>query len=64
MQETLGRYYIPEKIRLITKRYARFTVDNYYTTRWQRIEKGIPAGCTISVILFAATMNNYADGSS
>jgi hypothetical protein len=41
VQKTLGQYHVPEKIRLIIKRYyeglhARFTVDNY-TTRWQRI---------------------------
>lgn len=34
----------------------RFTCGDF-TTSWQRLEKGIVTGCTISVILFAATMN-------
>ena len=34
----------------------RFSVGRY-TTAWHRVEKGIPAGCTISVILFSAAMN-------
>ena len=34
----------------------RFTVGKY-TTNWQRLEIGIVTGCTISVILFGATMN-------
>ena len=34
----------------------RFTVGNF-TTKWQRLEKGIMAGCTISVVLFVAAMN-------
>lgn len=31
----------------------RFTVGNF-TSKWQRLEKGIIAGCTISVALFVA----------
>lgn len=34
----------------------RFTVGSV-TTKWQRLEKGIMAGCTISVVLFIAAMN-------
>ncbi len=34
----------------------RFTVGSV-TTKWQRLEKGIMAGCTISVALFIAAMN-------
>jgi len=34
----------------------RFTVGKF-TTKWQRLEKGIMAGCTISVFLFMAAMN-------
>lgn len=34
----------------------RFTRGSV-TTKWQRLEKGIMAGCTISVVLFIAAMN-------
>ena len=34
----------------------RFTTKNF-TTAWQRVEKGIITGCTLSVILFALTMS-------
>ncbi len=34
----------------------RFTVGSV-TTKWQKLEKGIMAGCTISVALFIAAMN-------
>ena len=34
----------------------RFSVGNF-TTKWQRLEQGIMAGCTISVVLFIAAMN-------
>ena len=27
------------------------------TSKWQRLEKGIMAGCTVSVVLFVAAMN-------
>lgn len=33
----------------------RFTVDNY-TTSWQKVEKGIDTGCTMSPILFIISM--------
>ncbi|XP_077352497.1 uncharacterized protein prkg2l isoform X1 [Festucalex cinctus] len=33
-----------------------FSVQDF-TTKWQRLEKGIMAGCTISVSLFVAAMN-------
>lgn len=33
----------------------RFTVGNF-TTKWQRLEKDIMTGCTISVVLFVAAM--------
>ncbi len=34
----------------------RFTVGNF-TTKWQRLKKGIMAGCTISVVLVVAAMD-------
>lgn len=33
----------------------RFTVGDF-TTKWQKLEKGIMAGCTLSVALFVAAM--------
>ena len=33
----------------------RFTTKQF-TTEWQRVEKGIITGCTLSVILFALTI--------
>ncbi|XP_019617765.1 PREDICTED: uncharacterized protein LOC109465064 [Branchiostoma belcheri] len=57
----LEKYYVPEPVRLLIEQYMdglmiRFTV-NGYTTSWQRLQKGIITGCTISVILFVAAMN-------
>ena len=53
-------YHVPEKVQGIVRSYIkgmkiRFTVD-VYTTSWQRIEKGIVTGCTISTILFVMSM--------
>ena len=49
----------PEVINLIGSYYSdvqiRFTTKNF-TTNWQKVEKGIITGCTLSVILFALTM--------
>ena len=54
-------YHVPEKVQQIVKSYfggirIRFTVDEY-TTAWQRLEKGIVTGCTISPILFVMGMS-------
>ena len=40
----------------LTNIKMRFTVNNF-TTGWQRLEKGIMAGCTVSVILVVVAMN-------
>jgi hypothetical protein len=61
VEDTLGRYHVPDKIRKILQQYYkglkfRFSVGQY-TTSWHDVEKGIPAGCTVSVILFSAAMN-------
>jgi len=58
---TLEQYHVPEKIRMLLKDYydrfkMRFSVTDY-TTSWQDLEIGIVTGCTISVIIFAATVN-------
>ena len=52
--------HVPEKTRdLIASYYSdvkiRFTTK-HFTTEWQRLEKGIITGCTLSVILFSLTM--------
>ena len=61
VEETLRRYHVPEKVRTMLRKYY----DNFYlrfscasgNTRWQRLEKGIITGDTISVILFARAIN-------
>ena len=58
---SLQKYHVPPKVQNIIRDYFdqlkfRFTVANY-TTHWQRLEKGIITGCTISVIVFLAAIN-------
>ena len=53
--------HVPQKTRdLIASYYRdvkiRFTTKNF-TTDWQKLEKGIITGCTLSVILFALSMS-------
>ncbi|CAC5381066.1 unnamed protein product [Mytilus coruscus] len=59
IEMAMDRYHIPEHIKKIVQKYfggiqLRFTVDN---TAWQKLEKGIVTGCTISPILFIMSMN-------
>lgn len=66
IQEALIRYHLPTNVRhLITNHLdqlkMRFTVGQF-TTKWQRLEKGIMAGCTISVVLFIMAMNLIIKG--
>ena len=61
IEEALKHYHIPEHFRGIIRSYfsgihLRFSV-NGFTTSWQKLEKGIVTGCTISVILFVMGMN-------
>ena len=54
-------YHVSEKVQQVVKSYfggiqIRFTVDDYITA-WQRLEKGIVTGCTISPILFVIGMS-------
>ena len=61
IEEALVSYHLPEELcKLIpnhlNKLHMRFTVGQY-TTKWQRLEKGIMAGCTISVMVFIMAMN-------
>ena len=56
----LERTHLPrDVVSLVESYYAdvqiRFTTKKF-TTEWQRVEKGIITGCTLSVILFALTM--------
>ena len=61
VETTLIRYHMPVKVQNIVSRYY----ENFYlrfscnkgTSGWQRLEKGIITGDTISVILFASAMN-------
>ena len=53
--------HVPEETRKLIGSYydnvkIRFTTDSF-TTEWQRVEKGIITGCTLSVVLFALTMS-------
>ena len=61
VEETLNRYHVPDKVRCIIKQYysgfhLRFSYGRGQT-KWQRLEKGIITGDTISVILFSSAMN-------
>ncbi|CAC5364749.1 unnamed protein product [Mytilus coruscus] len=61
IEMAMDHYHIPEHIKKIVQKYfggiqLRFTVDNK-TTAWQKLEKGIVTGCTISPILFIMSMN-------
>ena len=51
---------VPENTRNLIESYysdvkIRFSTDKF-TTRWQKLEKGIVTGCTLSVVLFALAM--------
>ena len=53
-------FYIPEDVKMLMKKYfdcfrMRFTTENF-TSEWHRLEIGIAAGCTISVIWFILVM--------
>ena len=56
----LERIHVPERVIQLVKSYyadvkIRFSAKKF-TTEWQKVEKGIITGCTISVILFAIAM--------
>ena len=62
--ETLNRYHVPNEIQNMLAQYSerfyiRFNVGER-TTNWQRLEKGIITGCTISVIIFTSAVNLIA----
>lgn len=58
--KAMDHFYIPNKVQKIMKDYygtfkMRFTTKSF-TTSWHRLEVGIAAGCTISVIWFILVM--------
>ena len=60
IQVALQQAHVPEEVRnLIDSYYSdvkiRFSTNNF-TTEWQRVEKGIITGCTLSVVLFTLAM--------
>ena len=60
IQLALRRAHVPEEFCQLVESYysnmnIRFTTK-HFTTDWQRVEKGIITGCTLSVILFALSM--------
>jgi hypothetical protein len=61
IEVALHHYHIPDHVKGLITEYLegihlRFTVGDKMT-RWQRLEKGIVTGCTISVVLFIMGMN-------
>ena len=60
IMQTLRRAHVPEDVCSLVESYygdvkIRFTTKDFITD-WQKVEKGIITGCTLSVILFALTM--------
>ena len=60
IQVALNRAHVPENMCSLVHSYyndvkIRFTTKQY-TTDWQRVEKGIITGCTMSVVLFSLAM--------
>ncbi len=61
IRNALDHYRVPSEVVELVMAHMdalqmRFNVESV-TTKWQRLEKGIMAGCTISVALFIAAMN-------
>ena len=60
IQIALRRAHVPDEICKLVESYydnveIRFTTKDF-TTDWQRVEKGIITGCTLSVVLFALSV--------
>ena len=58
--KALREAHIPEEVVQLVESYysnarIRFATKNY-TTEWQKVEKGIITGCTLSVVLFSLAM--------
>ncbi len=65
ISNALEAAHVPEKVRdLVSSYYSKVNIrfsTNKFTTKWQRVEKGIITGCTLSVILFALSMSWLID---
>ena len=60
IMKSLSEAHIPEDVIHMVENYynnarIRFATRNF-TTEWQRVEKGIITGCTLSVVLFSLAM--------
>ena len=59
--QKLTGYHVPNEIQnMLAQYYERFYIRfnvGERTTNWQRLEKGIITGCTISVVIFASAVN-------
>ena len=60
LMKAMDFFYIPDEVQYIMRIYygnfqMRFSTDDF-TTEWHRLEVGIAAGCTISVIWFILVM--------
>ena len=60
IKQSLKRMHMPEEVTKVVSSYyedmnIRFSTKQY-TTSWQRIERGIITGCTLSAILFVMSM--------
>ena len=65
ISSALEAAHVPEPVRKLISSYynnvnIRFSTTRF-TTKWQRVEKGIITGCTLSVILFALSMSWLVD---
>ena len=63
LKEAMNFFWIPEEVQNMMMDYydhflMRFTTKDF-TTNWQRLEIGIAAGCTISVIWFVLVMEMF-----
>ena len=61
INHALGNAHLPTRVKELIANYykdlrVRFTTKEF-TTGWQKVEKGIITGCTLSVVLFALTMS-------
>ena len=68
LQKSMEHFWIPPEIQTLLMTYydkfiMRFSTDEY-TTNWQRLEIGVAAGCTISVIVFILTMELILRGTN
>ena len=61
INHALGNAHLPTRVKELIANYykdlkIRFTTKEF-TTGWQKVEKGIITGCTLSVVLFSLTMS-------